>query len=143
MDISWARLATEVRRRRDLLGLRQGDLESRGGPSKATVWNIEGAKRGKYAGRTITQLEIALRWPVGTVEKILCGEATPADLNAVTRQEGIGHRSDRHAGDSSAKSELHLAFELIDILGRTESRHPAVREAIDHLQAALPHLSRH
>lgn len=81
----WAGLAERVRERRLALGLRQGDLEARGGPSNGTVRNIEQAARTKYSIRTLSQLEAALQWQPGTADRILDGQpiedqssATPA-----------------------------------------------------------------
>lgn len=68
------RLAEAVRQRREQLKLRQNDLESRGGPSGATVRNIEQAAKDKYAPRTYRQIDDALRWPPGTAAKLIVGE---------------------------------------------------------------------
>lgn len=65
------------------MGLRQGDLEARGGPSNGTVRNIEQAARDKYASRTFVQLEQSLDWPDGIVDRILDGSATQSEINEV------------------------------------------------------------
>lgn len=85
--LKWDELAAAVRRRRDQKQLRQSDLEARGGPSSGTVRNIEQATRTSYSPRTFVQLEHALDWPDGTVEKILAGTATPSEVaEVVTRR---------------------------------------------------------
>lgn len=73
----WDRLADAVRQRRVALGLRQADMEGAGGPSYATVRNVEQSQRTKYAPRTFIQLERALSWPAGTIERILLGGPPP------------------------------------------------------------------
>lgn len=78
---NWEALAVAVRRRRDAMHLRQADLEARGGPGAGTVRNIEQAARTKYAPRTFTQLEQALDWPAGIVEKILAGTVIEDELD--------------------------------------------------------------
>lgn len=70
------------------MGLRQSDLEARGGPSNGTVRNIEQAARTTYAARTFAQLVHALDWPDGIVDRILDGTATEDDLNAVVVRAG-------------------------------------------------------
>lgn len=79
----WHRLADEVRRRRESLGLAQHDLEDRGGPGPWTVRNIEQSKRTAYSRRTYTSLERALQWRQGIVEKILEGTAKRGEIDEV------------------------------------------------------------
>ena len=80
-DRDWQALAIALRQRRKALRLRQADLEARGGPGQGTVRNLEQAARSSYARRTFQQLEHALDWPDGIVERILDGTATPEELN--------------------------------------------------------------
>lgn len=88
----WDELAAAVRRRRDLMKLRQSDLEARGGPSAGTVRNIEQASRESYSPRTFVQLEHALDWPDGVVDKILDGTATPSDVTEVVVRDPARER---------------------------------------------------
>ena len=144
-DGQWEALARAVQQRRAELNLRQHDLEERGGPSVGTVRNVEQGARSSYNLRTLTQLEVALRWPPGTVRKILNGQATDDDLSAVSVQQPLERQVDQYEAGVRAdprKSELALAAELIEVLMRTAPRHPDVENAIVSLQRALPHLSR-
>lgn len=77
----WEALAEAAQARRIQLGLRQSDLEGRGGPSTGTVRNLEQAARKSYAKRTLTQLEVALEWPPGTVADLLAGTRSPHDVH--------------------------------------------------------------
>jgi hypothetical protein len=63
-------LAEAVASRRVGLGLRQVDLEVRGGPSRGTVRNVEQGAREGYARRTFWQLDRALDWPDGTAQGV-------------------------------------------------------------------------
>lgn len=72
-DKQWVRLGECVKRRREDLRLGQHELAARGGPSTATVRNIEAAAQTSYRGRTYSQLEDALNWARGSVEKVLAG----------------------------------------------------------------------
>lgn len=70
----WA-LAAAVRYRRNELGL-PIDLSCVDGPSEMTVRKIEAADEGGVRPATKRRLENALRWRIGTVDKILAGEAS-------------------------------------------------------------------
>jgi len=70
-DEGWALLGTLVRRRREYLELRQGDLAQYGGPGVSTVGKIERGEQGHFPLRTRQQLEIALGWRRGMVGQIL------------------------------------------------------------------------
>ncbi|MET8985939.1 helix-turn-helix transcriptional regulator [Nonomuraea wenchangensis] len=69
----WQRLSRFVKERREHLRLTQHDVSARGGPSVATVRNIESAAAEGYRGRTFSQLEDALGWTRGSVDAILHG----------------------------------------------------------------------
>lgn len=69
----WQRLAEQVTRRREQLGLTQGQVHSAGGPSVATMRMIEGGLQRSYRGNILGRLEKALRWKPGSVEAILNG----------------------------------------------------------------------
>jgi len=77
----WQRLGRYVRERRDQLRLTQQGVTMRGGPSVATVRNIESATAERYRGQTFSQLEDALEWERGSVDAILRGGA-PTPLPA-------------------------------------------------------------
>jgi hypothetical protein len=78
---AWQRLGRYVKERREHLRLAQHEVTVRGGPSVATVRNIEAATADRYRGRTFTQLEDALGWGRGSVDAILRG-GEPALLPA-------------------------------------------------------------
>lgn len=77
----WRRLGTYVTRRRTELGLTQSQVQARGGPSVATVRNIERAIQDRYRDSALRSLERVLDWPSGAVDRILAGgepkEAAP------------------------------------------------------------------
>ncbi|SEM49799.1 hypothetical protein SAMN05660976_05280 [Nonomuraea pusilla] len=102
----WQRLGRYVRERRELLRLTQQDVTSRGGPSIATIRNIEAASRDSYRGLTYSQLENALGWEHGSVDEILRG-GEPALTQATT--------PDRPAGPPQPAPRAHRAT-LGDVL---------------------------
>lgn len=67
----WVLLGTLVRRRREHLGLKQGDLAQYGGPAVSTVGKIERGEQQGYPLRTQHQVENALGWDRGTVRSIV------------------------------------------------------------------------
>jgi hypothetical protein len=69
----WQRLGRYAKERREQLRLTQHGVTVRGGPSVATVRNIEAAAAERYRGSTFTQLEDALGWERGSVDAILDG----------------------------------------------------------------------
>src|ERR1700693_3871198 len=69
----WPRLGTCVRERRRELGLTQGDVAARGGPSTLTQRYIEGAQHTSYNAKSLRQLEDALGWARGSVRDVLAG----------------------------------------------------------------------
>jgi hypothetical protein len=73
------RLAEYVLNRRTALGLTQAEVEAAGGPSIATLRKIEGAVATKQQPTTKRDLEKALNWPAGAVDRILAG-GEPEDL---------------------------------------------------------------
>jgi hypothetical protein len=67
----WDKLGEAVKTRRTALRLAQTDLMDRGGPGDITVRKVE---RGEVRGlrtKTKAQLEVALLWPEGMVDRIL------------------------------------------------------------------------
>ncbi|MFG1846682.1 hypothetical protein [Micromonospora carbonacea] len=76
----WRRLGEHVVRRREELGLTQSEVHAAGGPSTATMRNIERAVGVSYRGGILRSLERALQWRTGSVEAILAGgHPLPAD----------------------------------------------------------------
>lgn len=71
------RLATAVKQRRAELGLAQGDLSGRGGPSIVTVGQIERGQIEKPQASTLSRLDKALRWAPGTAAAVLAGAKAP------------------------------------------------------------------
>lgn len=69
----WRRLGEHVVRRREELGLTQPDVQAAGGPSTATMRNIERATNTTYRGGILRSLERALQWRTGSVETVLAG----------------------------------------------------------------------
>lgn len=74
----WARLAEEVRTRRQWLQLSHHGVSRRGGPSHETVRLIENQGRPSFREMTLTQLDRALEWKPGMAARIVGGTA-PAD----------------------------------------------------------------
>lgn len=70
----WHRLGDAVRRRRERLGLTQQEVAGRGGPSTATMRQIEGALADGYRAKTLYALDEALGWFRGTCLSIFEGE---------------------------------------------------------------------
>lgn len=87
---TWQRLGREVRARRAELGLAQGDLAARGGPSLVTVGQIE---RGQVEPQAVTlaRLETALAWERGSAARILAGgDPTPVSHTVQMGLAGAG-----------------------------------------------------
>jgi hypothetical protein len=73
-DPDWTRLARHVAQRRTQLGLTQSQVQAAGGPSSATIRNIEPVTQTNYRKDILASLERALRWPPGAVDRILAGD---------------------------------------------------------------------
>lgn len=83
----WQHLADEVKRRRSVRGWTQMEVATRGGLSLDRVSSIESVRTDRYSGRTITKLERALEWELGSVRAILAGgQPTPTEQAAPPRQ---------------------------------------------------------
>jgi len=95
---NWQVLADAARERREALGLRQADLEQRGGPSHGTVRNIEQATRDKYAPRTFATLDRALAAPPGWAEALVKGEDLGISHYAVLVEDTIARAAIGAAG---------------------------------------------
>lgn len=88
------RLAEAVRTRRTQLGLAQGSLASRGGPSVVTVGQIERGQAENVQPLTLAGLDTALAWPAGTAASILYGIPIPAAA-AATHPDVDGNAIDQ------------------------------------------------
>lgn len=73
------RLGRLVRARRKELRKTQADVQNAGGPSTATLRLIEGGKHTEFRDGTGAALEAALRWGVGSIDRILAG-GEPNDI---------------------------------------------------------------
>lgn len=80
-ELDWAELGRQVKARRLQQRLAQGDLASRGGPGEITVRKIERGEA-RLRGVTKSQLEHALGWSDGIVDRILDGTVTEEELRA-------------------------------------------------------------
>ena len=135
----WDQLAEAVRRRRTQMQLRQNDLEARGGPGSGTVRNIEQNARDTYAARTFTQLEMALEWPDGVVEKILDGTATEEELSKRVVRGRLNATLPGLTGSASAgvyvdgRGVRHVGnLPPEERAEQLERLHPAVRDEDEH-----------
>lgn len=112
---AWARLAAAVQDRRHELGLTQKDLEARGGPSAATVRNIEQAARAVYRPVTFRTLEQALEWPRGHCRQILAGQdevdEVVQQVDALTTAAGLLLRVEKYESavtDAIGRGEVEI-----------------------------------
>jgi DNA-binding XRE family transcriptional regulator len=70
---AWNHLGRLVRERRAELGLTQREVHSVGGPSPATLYQLESGHRGSYRPHILRRLERALGWGAGSVRRVLAG----------------------------------------------------------------------
>ena len=70
---AWDHLARLIRERRAELGLTQREIHSVGGPSPATLYQLESGQRGSYRPHILRRLERALGWDAGSVRRVLAG----------------------------------------------------------------------
>ncbi|MDV3133354.1 helix-turn-helix domain-containing protein [Mycobacterium sp. 29Ha] len=73
--MSWERLGDAVRDRRTTLGMTQGEVSDRGGPSVETVRAIENNRAGRLSPRMRRALERALEWGAGSIDAVIAGGA--------------------------------------------------------------------
>lgn len=89
------RLADAIRDRRAELGLSQGDLADRGGPSIVTVGQLERAQIVRPQAATLKRVDVALNWTKGSSARVLAGgEPTVTTENS----EGEGEIDRRSVG---------------------------------------------
>jgi transcriptional regulator with XRE-family HTH domain len=70
---AWDHLGRLIRERRGELGLTQAEVHSVGGPSPATLYQLESGHRGSYRPHILRRLERALGWGAGSIRRILAG----------------------------------------------------------------------
>src|SRR3954451_23689937 len=89
--MSWESLGAAVRDRRTALGMTQGEVSERGGPSVETQRAIENNRAGRLSPRMRRALERVLEWESGSVDAVIAGarataaETNPAETSAVDR----------------------------------------------------------
>lgn len=139
----WHRLATLVKDRRRALSLTQDEIKPAGGPSAATVRNIENATQDSYKPWVLSSLERALGWEAGSIASILTGgEPTPYE-DAADRQLAENAYQDPLVAEIAARLErleeadrrhrrenAELRRMLAEITGETPPT-PAESTAID------------
>jgi hypothetical protein len=118
----WQRLGTYVSRRRDELGLTQSQVQARGGPSVATIRNIETAIKDNYRDSNLRALERVLNWPTGAIDRILTG-GEPHD-SATT-----------HAGDDQFNAAVALLRAIRDNPNRSRHLRAMAAAQLDQLAA--------
>lgn len=131
----WELLGTLVRRRRENLGLKQGDLVQYGGPAVSTVGKIERAAQSSYPLRTQHQVENALGWKRGTVRSIVAApteswwehEGLRDDFIEGLVEDNIPDLSHPIGGSASRAAEL-TDDELLAELTYRMKRYAAERE---------------
>lgn len=80
------RLALAIKDRRRELGLRQDELRDSGGPSPQTVLDYENEKMpDEPQARTLQGFDRALRWQIGTSQKLFLGKIEAPDTTAPPR----------------------------------------------------------
>ena len=147
----WQALARAVQQRRQHLRLTL-DLSSYGGPGEITMRKIERAEGASMRNSTKTGLETALRWPRGTVDRVLAGETTPQEATALDASEvepdthtrrrfspvpwddSAPRRTPQDVPDDAAAGDAvtRLSDELIGQLGlQPGSRTPAEQSLLD------------
>lgn len=81
-------LAATVKARRTELGLAQGDLSGRGGPSVVVVGQIERMQQANPQALTLARLDRALDWEAGSAAGALAGR-DPKPIGSVRTQEHL------------------------------------------------------
>ena len=76
-SLNWEHLGDQVRRRRQVLGIKQNEIP---GVGTATMSHIENAKQDAYKDFVLAALERGLKWKPGSVDSVLAG-GEPAELD--------------------------------------------------------------
>jgi hypothetical protein len=131
-DGDWRRLATYVTRRREALGKTQAAVAADGGPSVATLRQIEDGERANYRGGILVRLEQALLWKPGSIDTILAGgEPQVADASGADQ----GRLADRALpGDDAERIILESDMPPVEKV-RWIARLRAAREAAERERA--------
>lgn len=77
--VDWIHLGLLIRERRAELGLTQREVHSFGGPSPATLYQLEAGRPGSYRPHILRRLERALGWGPGSVRRALAGQLPVLD----------------------------------------------------------------
>lgn len=139
---NWRALGDAVRDRRKTLGWRQGDVPAHGGPSEATVRNVELGARTSYSPTTLRQLERVLRFPTGVVDGLLDGTIVPGispELSTMT--VGGDKTALRESRDWLRGYEAPPADEGESMADWNRRRADAAREPVSLLASAVAQLS--
>lgn len=119
-------LAEAVKARRTELGLAQGDLASRGGPSVVVVGQIERQQQPHPQALTLSRLDRALAWEPGSAAAVLAG----------------GRAHPLEGGQPAARGHLELGGGVRQ-LRPVPRGEPAVLDAIRHDPNLLPEAKEH
>lgn len=92
-DPDWDALARAVRQRRTDLGLSQGAVAARGGPSDFVISRIENNEEPRPRADTLRKLDAGLDWDPGTSHTLVFGETQPIRVR-VRRGDGQWHDVD-------------------------------------------------
>lgn len=126
------RLGSEVRKRREELGLTQDDVVERGGPSDKSQTRIERGQAPRPTATTLAKLDTALEWTRGSAAAVLAGKS-PTPANVAYTAEDV----ERHARLAAALQKAGVT----SIAARGVKRGPDgtsfTPEAIDELVKIL------
>ena len=93
----WQRVAEAIRDRRLTLRRTQQEMSEAAGVSLATWRLLETAGRERYQGLTLRGVTSALGWTPDAIDRLLAGDAAPAELTA--DPSGPDPLADLTAGD--------------------------------------------
>ncbi len=128
-----ARVADAVKERRRSLRLGQEDVAAAGGPSTATLYQIESRAPKGYSAATIEKLEDVLRWARGSVRAIADGgEPTEVEPSAPN-----GRGADLARGITPIEVGAHGY--LIRMYPNPDASQDEVNDAIQRVVAAVLH----
>lgn len=128
-DENWQALAKAVKARRMQQRLPQ-DLVDRGGPGEMTMRKIERGEPTSIRPKTKVQLERALNWPDGIVDRILDDTAIREELASVwVRDEAPGARADLVVRDSVGFIDTQAADALRGLLNGISPFTETMRQA--------------
>lgn len=125
------RLAEAVRKRREELGDTQVDVAQRGGPSNATLTNIENGRISSLEQATARKLDVGLRWMSGSAKAVWDGLGEAVPLTKVGQLERMiaGVEAARMPADDKAHILRQLRNELEEEMraGRERGERPGER----------------